>query len=75
VRPVTADEAREQLEAELWRIGIAAAPTVADIDRVLAAADFYAEQYADEQAAWAEGRERLTIAAAETGRKANGALG
>lgn len=65
---MTAAEARENLEAEIWR-AIKAGGRAKAVDMVLAAADFYAEQYADEVLAHLEaeyaGPARLARAAVE----------
>lgn len=55
---MTAEEAREELEAKLHRLGFSAA----SVRAVLAEADVYAECVADERIA---GRKRLAKAAAE----------
>lgn len=73
---MTAAEAREQLEAEIWR-AIKTGGWTKAVEVALAAADFYAEQYADEVLAHLEaeyaGPARLAVAAAEAfERKNNG---
>lgn len=72
-----ADDARERLEAAIWRVsGTSRVAPPVRVDAALRAAEVYAEAVADERIAGrvtsrSQGRERLEEAAAEKYREAS----
>jgi hypothetical protein len=69
---MTAADAREELEAMLWRAGAAAVHhrvnqhlSPGQVKDILAAADKYAQACADDAWSAAEGQQRLAVARAE----------